>query len=114
MSGVCQVYWNVNKKCWSIRDKKTRLVVGHSDWVTLADVRFVVQEGGRQRVLREKRKNVHAWAEGRVVGLKRWRWSGTLVNYNPYKDKFFTDRASGAKVERVDRARLGPNGKVLV
>ena len=38
--------------------------------VLLFNVKFVVREGGRQRVLREKRKNFHAYAKGFLVGKK--------------------------------------------
>jgi hypothetical protein len=50
---------------WSIRQGPH--VVAHADNLHLVDVRFVVSEKGRQRVLAERRKNVHAFAEGRVI-----------------------------------------------
>lgn len=43
------------------------VVVGHAREILLADVRFVVREGGRQRVLETGRKNVHAFAVGEIV-----------------------------------------------
>jgi hypothetical protein len=47
-----------------------------------------VSEAGRQRVLRERRKNVHAYVEGEVVEIFRaWKplRRRVAVSYNPYK-----------------------------
>ena len=60
-----QVYRNLRRGDWSVRVKGR--VVAHVPEVTLATVRFVVSEAGRQRVLRRKERSVHAWAEGEVV-----------------------------------------------
>jgi hypothetical protein len=59
------VYYNLHKHTWSIRDCKTRRVIGHSDHVLLFEVKPKVSQAGRERVLREQRKNVHAGLEGR-------------------------------------------------
>lgn len=72
------VYYNLHKKCWSIKalsgNQKGR-VVAHADAVELKDCEFKVSEAGRQRVIREKRKNVHAGV------------AGTLVAYDGHKTK---------------------------
>ncbi len=61
------VYFNLRKRCWSIKalegPRKGR-VIGHAKRVLLTDCTFKVSEAGRQRVLREKRKNVHAGVVG--------------------------------------------------
>jgi len=87
------VYYNLHKKLFSVKamegSKKGR-VIAHLEKLTLWDCTFKVSEAGRQRVLREQRKNVHAG----VLGI----WSGkdmtidksvTKVTYNPYKYKTF-------------------------
>lgn len=98
-----QVYRNLHKDCWSVRDKATRRVIDHCDEVFLRDCKFVVSEAGRQRVLKEKRKNVHAYIEGELeasvkVGDKadlssRIRGHRTItysnIKYNPYKLPYF-------------------------
>ena len=114
-----QVYYNLNKKCLSVRDAKTGLVVKHTHAIRLGipknsryeHVAFTVQEGGRKRVLREKRKNVHAFVSGRT-NLKRvpsleerkTRKPKTLrkVSYNPYKGGKFVDVKTGKPVEYAD------------
>ena len=64
------------------------LVKAHVDAVVLRDVVWRVGQAGRRRVLREKCKNVHAFAIGtitsRLISL-RAEW----VHYNPYLDTHF-------------------------
>ena len=47
-----------------------------------------MSESGRQRVLREKRKNVHAFIKG-MVTRKGERVKGDKVTYDPYKMSSF-------------------------
>jgi len=92
------VYWNLHKKCWSIKSllgpNKGR-VVGHADKVLLKHVEPKVSEAGRRRVLRDKQKNVHA---GMVGWTKPVHWAdrdyiretkGRNITYNPYKYETF-------------------------
>jgi hypothetical protein len=104
-----KVYYNLHNHKWSIMDKETGLILGHADIVGMYGVTPKVSEAGRQRVLREKRKNVHAFMEGyldRVLGFVPFRGRvlpegvftscGTIMTdllteltYNPYKfDRF--------------------------
>ena len=66
------VYYNLHMKCWSVKalsgDQKGR-VVAHAKAVDLQDCQFRVSEAGRQRVLREKRKNVHAGVAGELIAF---------------------------------------------
>ncbi len=66
---------------WSIRQGPH--VIAHADNLHLVDVRFVVSEKGRQRVLAERRKNVHAFAEGYFIDyddlLVEVRWSKYVI-----------------------------------
>ena len=59
-----RVYWNLHKKTWSIQDCKSGLVVDHKDKVVLEIAKFVVRKGGQDRVRKEGKKNVHAFAVG--------------------------------------------------
>jgi hypothetical protein len=84
------VYFNLHKKLFSVRDHATGLVVGHTDMIALENVTFKVSEAGRQRVLREKRKNVHAGVMGTVKDFPcPVAWSTAF--YNPYKYESFVD-----------------------
>ena len=59
-----KVYFNLQKDCLSVIDAETGLLYCHSHRVELHNAKFRVQEAGRQRVIREKRKNVHAYITG--------------------------------------------------
>lgn len=119
-----EVYRNLHNGRWSVRGNKTKLVLGHADKVLLYDVEFVVGEKGRRRVLREGRKNVHAYARGYLcnwVGdsYKNRGMPPTLntrfpslmeqislleVCYNPYKFGHFFYPYNQSKIERCDHA----------
>jgi hypothetical protein len=63
--------------------------------ILLTDVHFVVHEGGRQRVLFEKRKNVHAFVVGHIavdgaMGIDKTGPDPPVkVMYNPYVCGYF-------------------------
>lgn len=106
------VYFNLHKKLFSVRDHKTGLVVGHTNTIALEDVTFKVSEAGRQRVLREKRKNVHAGVLGTVKDLPIEPMEAVAF-YNPYKYESFVDvngqKLSGASLvllHKSDKARI--------
>lgn len=111
-------YRNLRQKCWSIKalegpDKGH--VIDHRQEVVLLDVQARVQQGGRQRVLRERVKNVHAGLAGTLV--TGWTIGEmpvvavSKVSYNPYKAPTFVDHL-GQPVRAMDRAYLGADGKV--
>ena len=64
-----KVYYNLNLDCLSVIDAETGLLYCHAHRVELHDAKFRVQEAGRQRVLREKRKNVHAYVVGKCHNI---------------------------------------------
>ena len=63
--GRVKVYFNLQKDCLSVIDAETGLLYCHAHRVELHDAKFRVQPAGRERVLREKRKNVHAYIVGK-------------------------------------------------
>jgi hypothetical protein len=106
------VYFNLHKKCFSIKalegDRKGR-VVAHSTTVLLEGCKFKVSEAGRQRVLREKRKNVHAGVSGTWINADRVEscyeflsMVGRQVSYNPYKYDSFVIKATEQSVDKAD------------
>ena len=84
------VYKNLNNRCWSIR--QDGLVKLHAKVVRLEDVEFKVSKTGRNRTLRERRKNVHAglqgtllwWGDKSPLNPDHDNNSMTKVTYNPY------------------------------
>lgn len=83
-----KVYFNLHKKTWSIlhMTPKGWRLWGHSPRVQLADVTWKVSEAGRQRVLRERRKNVHAFGIGTLLDNENApEGDFKPVRYNPYE-----------------------------
>jgi hypothetical protein len=84
------VYYNLRKHVWSVKalegPDKGR-VIAHNRYVILRNAYGKVSQAGRERVLREKRKNVHAGIVGEMdfgtaVGIPQTLYK---VTYNPYK-----------------------------
>jgi len=106
-----EIYRNLHKKCWSVRQRgKVKL---HTDYICLKNAEFKVSQKGRDRVLKEQRKNVHAFIKGFIVNpaeinkmedvlesySQKAEW--VAVTYNPYRyDSFVTDEEKA--IRRAD------------
>lgn len=106
------IYFNLHKKLFSVRDARSRLVVAHADEATVEDAVFSVSQAGRERVLRERSKNVHAGVRGtaslRGGPVRGW----TRVTYNPYKYRTFVRASDEAPLAGAREVRLRlENGK---
>lgn len=106
------VYFNLHKKCWSVKalegPRKGR-VIQHAAIIALRNVTFKVSEAGRQRVLREKKKNVHAGAVGYTIPLvySFHPVDGlTKVSYNPYKTGHFVNKETNEPIHTAQYAYL--------
>lgn len=84
-----RVYFNLHNRLFSVMHG--RRVVAHVPRVKLKNVKFKVSESGRQRVLDNQRKNVHAFVEGTFDHLPKGEHEllGEGVTYNPYKNSTF-------------------------
>ena len=111
-----RVYRNLHTGTLSMQgyipEKKGWRVIGHPEVVTLENVKFVVREAGRLRVLKEKRKNVHAWVEGDLVGHSLINFR-EAAKYNPYKYEFWVDSVGRDITGRTwPQATVSSDGKV--
>ena len=121
-----EVYRNLHKKCWSVRQRgKVKL---HTDYICLQNAEFKVSQKGRERVLREQRKNVHAFIKSFIVDAAEINkmedamesygqdveW--TDVSYNPYKySSFVTATEKPIKFARyVDMCIDVPNPVMVI
>jgi len=103
----CFVYWNLTKKCWSIRSHygiHRGRVVSHAKSFYIPFAEFEVSQAGRQRVLDQQRKNVHAGVVGTIlgyIGLDDQKYGlipqhpfehfGKRIAYNPYYNETFVE-----------------------
>lgn len=103
------VYYNLHKKTWSVKalsgPDKGRVVL-HSDYVIVRNARGKVSEAGRQRVLREGRKNVHAGIVGEWSAYDITKLPSRKVTYNPYKYESFVYKDDETPFEGSDVAVL--------
>ena len=150
MKGYVQVYRNLNKKLssqlgngidpkvvgnqpvYSVRGDDG-LVKKHLCHFVIHDCTFRVQEKGKQKVRDEKRKNVHAYIQGRECWNeeeKRWEYIGpactyvldpntVTVSYNPYENDAFIrtdtgERLTKAKVVIFGCGKLGKEVKAIL
>jgi len=118
-----EVYRNLHKKCWSIRNKGR--VIGHTDALHLTDVTLAVQPAGRAKVLQEKRKNVHAFARGELVTCPETQptlysahhcdsYYPTQITYNPYEYDSFVVADSKEPIFKAENIYLNKEGEVYV
>jgi hypothetical protein len=103
-----KVYRNLHKGCWSV--KQNGLVKAHSDEINLYDCSFLVNEKNRLKVIKEKRKNVHAFVRGYI-----WDTPLNLIrqaSYNPYARNSFYDKKDGSSVYKAHFVKA-INGKLF-
>lgn len=101
-----QVYFNLHKHLWSIRQKGK--IIAHVRTVLLRNCRFHVSESGRQRVLNDRRRRVHAWVIGDLVEMDGADpgWSDE-VSYNPYSCGHFYHRDGMSPVHDASQVYFG-------
>jgi hypothetical protein len=94
-----KVYFNLHKKMFSVvaleGENKGR-VIAHETEVKLINATFKVSEAGRQRVIREQRKNVHACVVGTLTDTVKN--CDQAVTYNPYKYNSFVFKGDESPV----------------
>jgi len=105
------VYYNLHKHTFSITyDSK---VIMHADYVKLGDAEFRVRPGGKDRVRKEKSKNVHAFVIGKLLDYCEYPCdemptpsSDKVVTYNPYKHDTFVFKDTEEPVYRAQEVDM--------
>ena len=123
------IYRNLHNGLISIKSASSGLVLGHAKSVDIAWADFVVYEAGRQRVLRDKQKNVHAYVKGLLLntsGFKPYKGrsigpvygaldtihKATVVSYNPYKAPHFVIKGTSDKVSKASLCIVSHDGSI--
>lgn len=101
------VYRNLHKNQYSVRGPEGRIIDYTRD-IILKNVKYCVGKKGRERVLREKRKNVHAGLRGEIIHYLTFCPEDlddpTKVMYDPYKYKTFVVLPSESPIFESDYA----------
>ncbi|QJA42981.1 hypothetical protein [Phaeobacter phage MD18] len=104
------VYFNLHRKVWSIRCRKSGLVTDHARVVAFPlGASMVVRPAGRAKVQATGQKNVHAFVRGAEPELSDrvadWLAFGrglpeaTRITYNPRHAGHFTRKDNGARID---------------
>lgn len=110
-----RVYRNLNKpeffSIMAMEGVNKKKIVGYARAVLLENCEFIVSEASRQRVIRQKRKNVHAFCEGAIMDassmLQPLLGDEQVITYNPYCMSTFFERETGAPyVDSCPKAML--------
>ncbi len=106
------LYRNLHTQNFSIKFRGK--VIAHEDCVILKDTEFKVSDIGRDRVRREKRKNVHAtvaakfWSRTTPQNLDKY----SEIFYNPYYTDYFQDE-NGVRINKAESV-LCQNNKIYI
>ena len=108
-----RAYYNLHRKCFSVQDYQSGLVIEHTDELFVTNAMFVVRKSGNERVKQEGKKNVHAFVNGIRSKLKRGmmpEFASYKVRYDPYTMDYFHYRRivnGNAEWLPVDRHWIG-------
>lgn len=95
-----KIYKNLHNGLFSVM--QDNLVVAHIECFEMLSVVFKVNESGRQRILKEQKKNVHAFIIGILSSVnnhKAKHQNDCGITYNPYKYDCFVWMDNERKVE---------------
>lgn len=114
------VYRNLSRPgvVWSIKSNRTGRIIARKRYVIIKNAELKVSKAGNARVLKERRKNVHAGIKGTqvLVGFNPYIYDyhKTLpgwekIIYNPHSAASFT-KLDGTKVTKAKLVILSEDG----
>jgi len=110
-----RVFKNPVRDCYTIMQGFK--VLASARQVRLRDATFTVRETGRQKMLREGKRTVHAWINGLLVDYTHddearnlARLDGRRVGYNPHRAGNFMDRDNDTPVTEASLVQLDETG----
>lgn len=105
---MIRVAKNLHKKQYSLRQGSK--VVGYATHLTLQNCTFEVNEKTRQRVIRNRQKEVHAFVVGEPVDGVSLPEDAIHISYNPYRSGRFYRKDNGQEIGRADWVFFTPDG----
>jgi len=113
------VYFNLHKNIFSVQSREKESygrVIDHVESVVLKAPKFVVRQAGRKKVIKDKKKNVHAFVVGHITSGVETSSKEEVVTYNPYKYKSFVKENTREEVSKAEYSviRFGVDGKPLI
>lgn len=105
---MIRVARNLHKKQYSLREGKK--VVGYATRLTLQNCTFEINESTRQRILRTRQKEVHAFVVGEPVEVQDMPEGVIQISYNPFRQGQFYRKDSGQPISRASVIYFTPEG----
>ena len=113
-----KVYFNLHKKLFSVvalEGPNKGRVIDHVDSLELERCSFRVQSAGRERVIRENRKNVHAYISGIICSSGHTVKMDGEATYNPYRYSTFVNKQNESPIFSKERCSLiAKNGRAQI
>lgn len=113
-----RIYRNLRKKCWSIQERLGGVwkVTAHCREFAAQNCTFKVYEKSRQRVIAQKRKNVHAFVIAESVMISQI-FENSLdsfpkVCYDPYNAGNFI--CEDQPIEKAELLYFGPKALLKI
>ena len=110
-----RVFKNPKLGCYNIM--QGGLIKATARQIRLRDAEFLVRESGRLRMLRENRRTIHAYIQGRLVDYAHpdeaktiSQLAGRSVTYNPYRYNSFVDRETETPLANAPWVQLDEHG----
>ncbi len=112
------VFRNWKHDCYSIMSVSPHgVTMATARQVRLGEVEFRVRAGGREAMLKRDKKNLHAYAVGRLLDFvhpdherQLEPVAGRTVFYDPHRFGFFADSETHAPVAGADLVQLDERG----
>ncbi len=83
-------YRCLNRKGFVFSLRQNGLVIGHTDKIVLKDCTMVINKSGKDRCLKTKTRNVHAFVTGLIGNFEDIKNIFTFnLNYNPFETNGF-------------------------
>lgn len=100
---------------FSIRDKKNKRVSAYGNCFLINNVTHKISEASRQRVIREKRKNVHSVLIGFYQGEYKMDTSNLQeCYYNPYTTDSFINKSTSERLNFIGTVYFDDCGKCWI
>jgi hypothetical protein len=115
-----KIYRNLRNKCFSVlkynEEKKGYRLHTHLERAILTDVVTKVSQAGRQKVIQDKQKNVHAFILAKYyvpIPVDRRVVRSEEIYYNPYEQSTFSENKNGPTFTGCEFALLD-NSKAYI
>ncbi|MCP4792098.1 MAG: hypothetical protein GY882_01990 [Actinomycetia bacterium] len=115
LGGPVDAYRNLNRgpgRVWSVRCRRSGLVVAWCRRVALAEATCVVSQAGRVRAHADGRRNVHAYVRGTLIPHPDSD-SGLLASYDPFGGDGRFELVDGTPLATAGVVLLGPDGMAV-